>query len=49
MSYALYTQDMVVSTNVALKSITLVVRIPTSPFVVHGEKSKIFNGLNLRI
>jgi len=37
------TQNLVVPTNITSISITLVVMIPPSSFVVHGEKSKKFN------
>jgi len=32
------TQDLVMSTNAALKSTTLIVKILPSPFMVYGEK-----------
>jgi hypothetical protein len=36
-------QDLVMPINVASTSITLIVRIPSSPFMVYGEKPKKFN------
>ena len=44
----LSTQDLGIPTNIVLASTTLVVRIPSSPSMVYGEKSKKFNGLNLK-
>ena len=43
-----YTQDLVVSFNVASASTTLTMRILPSPSVVHGKKSKKFNRLNFK-
>jgi hypothetical protein len=42
-------QDLVMLINVALISITLIVRIPSSPFMVYGEKPEKFNKLNFKI
>jgi hypothetical protein len=36
-------QDLVVPINVASTSITLIVRISSSPFMVYGEKPEKFN------
>jgi hypothetical protein len=41
-------QDLIMSTNAASTSTTSIVRISPSPFVVHSEKSKKFNGLNFK-
>lgn len=49
MSFTPFTQDMVVSTNIASTSIILAVRIPPSLFVVHGEKPEMFNELNFKM
>lgn len=38
--------ELVISTNIALSSITLVMRIPPSSFMMSGEKSERFNRLN---
>jgi hypothetical protein len=44
----LSTQDLVMPINIALASTTSVVRIPSSPYVVYGEKHEMFNGLNFK-
>jgi len=49
MSFTPFTQDLVVSTNIASTSIILAVRIPPSLFVVHGEKPEMFNELNFKM
>jgi hypothetical protein len=38
MSYTHSTQDLVVPTIVALASTTLIVKIPPTPSIMHGEK-----------
>jgi hypothetical protein len=48
MSSTLFTQDLVVPTNVASASTSSVVKVPPSPSVVHGEKPVKSNGLNFR-
>ena len=45
----LSTQDLVVPINVTLTSTNSIVRIPPSYFVVHGEKTYKFNGLNFKM
>jgi len=42
------TQDLVIPINIALASTTSVMRIPSSPYVVYGEKHEMFNGLNFK-
>jgi hypothetical protein len=48
MSSTLFTQDLVVPTNVASASTSSVVKVPPSPSVVHGEKPVKSNGLNFK-
>jgi len=49
MSFTPFTQDLVVSTNIALISIISAIRIPPSPSVVHSEKPEMFNELNFKM
>jgi hypothetical protein len=43
------TQELVVLTNVALISTISVVRIPSTPYMMHNEKLEKFKGLNFKM